>query len=186
MFQFLPFFNKYVKFSGLYSSQDSNQTRTVIQTIRYLQAFFVCIQNKQAWKSFSDYDLAIKNFTKKFLLRSRLQKYGFWKTGFWPEKADPDVRETLGTWGIIMCLDFEQMYIKMLETAKIGTKLETGWNLSGNFFFLQKLDILIISLMTYLNLQYTQPMYIANFDICSHQIMEKKMNKKATVKISQK
>ena len=93
MFQFLPFFNKYVKFSGLYSSQDSNQTRTVIQTIRYMQAFFVCIQNKQAWKSFSDYDLAIKNFTKKFLLRSRLQKYGFWKTGFWPSGRPGNIRD---------------------------------------------------------------------------------------------
>ena len=88
-----------------------------------------------------------------------------------------------------MCLDFEQMYIKNFSKCWKPQKLGQNWKpdeICPGFFFLQKLDILIISLMTYLNLQYTQPMYIANFDICSHQIMEKKMNKKATVKISQK
>ena len=72
------------------------------------------------------------------------------------EKPDPDVQETLGTWGIIMCLDFEQMYIKNFSKCWKPQKLGQNWKpdeICTGFFFLQKLDILIISLMTYLNLQ---------------------------------
>ena len=72
---------------------------------------------------------------------------------------------------------------KMSKIDQSGTKPETGQNLSGKFF-----SIKFIKFTCGFDDQFIFTIYkacIANLNLCIHQIMEKEMNKKAAVKISQ-
>ena len=72
----------------------------------------------------------------------------------------------------------------MPKNDQSGTKPETGQNLSGNFFSIK--IIKFTGGFDYLFIFTIYKAYIANLNLCIHQIMEKEMNKKAAVKISQK